>query len=149
MVKKVFISIIVFIVLIQFIRPDFTNPPVDRAKEIAGDESVMQILRTSCYDCHSNETRYPWYADVAPASWILADNINSGRRAINFSEYSDMESGIKKERLERAKQLIYNLRMPKGSYLMMHEEARLDEKQKKILETFFDKEIEKLGLNSW
>ncbi len=149
MIKKIIISIVVLITAIQFIRPDFTNPDIDSNLELHASDEVMAILKTSCYDCHSNESKYPWYADLAPASWILADNINSGRKAINFSQYRDIPSDIKKERLERSIQLIDNLRMPKGSYLMMHEYARLDDAQKEILKDFFTQEIEELGLSEW
>jgi hypothetical protein len=73
-------------IFIQFITVDRTNPPV--TGEIEAPEKVMAILRTSCYDCHSNETKWPWYSYIAPASWLIADDVQVGRGHMNFSEWS-------------------------------------------------------------
>lgn len=131
-------------IVIQLIRPDFKNPKVDESIALNSDPKVMSILKTSCYDCHSNETAYPWYHHIAPVSWIMANNINEGRKALDFSNWANIDSKVKLERLERAKQLLNNELMPKGEYLLMHKNAVLSDEQKKVLEDFFDSQIKKL-----
>jgi len=131
-------------IAIQLIRPDFQNPKVDETITLKSDPKLMSILKTSCYDCHSNETAYPWYHRVAPVSWVMANNINAGRKALDFSNWANIDSKIKLERLTRAKQLLNNELMPKSEYLLMHKNAVLSDDKKKVLEDFFDSEIEKI-----
>jgi hypothetical protein len=79
-------SIIVILVVIQFIRIDSTNPPVDG--DILTSTVVKSVLRRACYDCHSNETAWPWYSLIAPISWLLAWDVREGRDELNFSMWS-------------------------------------------------------------
>lgn len=132
------------VILLQFIRPDFHNPKVDDTVALHTDAKTMSILKTSCYDCHSSETAYPWYHNVAPLSWVMSANIKEGRAALNFSHWEAIDANVKLERLERAKKLIRNEMMPKSDYLLMHENAVLTNEDKKTLEEFFDSQIEKL-----
>lgn len=131
-------------VVIQLIRPDFSNPKSDAKLALQTDAPTLAILKTSCYDCHSNETKYPWYSKVAPSSWLLAANIEDGRKALNFSTWASIESDIKLKRLERAKQLINRGDMPKSEYCLMHKNAILTAVQKATLQQFFDAEIQKI-----
>lgn len=142
--KKVFYWVIGFFIVIQFIRPDLQNTKVDETVALKADAKVMSLLNKSCYDCHSQETVYPWYSNIAPISWVMADHINQGRKAVDFSNWENIDPKIKLERLERAKQVIYNYRMPKQEYIMMHENALLTPEEKKLLEQFFDTEIKKI-----
>jgi len=135
-------------IVIQLIRPDFNNPKVDESMALSADTKVMSILKTSCYDCHSNETVYPWYHHVAPVSWIMANNINEGRKALDFSNWANIDSKVKLERLTRAKQLLNNELMPKSEYLLMHKNAALSNEQKKTLEDFFDMQIENIQVGT-
>lgn len=143
--KKIFFWAIGLAVAIQFIRPDFQNTRVDETMTLKANANVMGVLKKSCYDCHSQETKYPWYQNIAPISWVMADHINLGRKALDFSNWENIDPKIKLERLERAKQVIYNHRMPKQEYLMMHENAVLTLQEKQLLEKFFDEEIEKIN----
>ena len=142
--KKTFYWTIGFFIAIQLIRPDFHNSAVDETVALKADPKVMEILNRSCYDCHSQETMYPWYNNIAPVSWVMANHIDQGRKALDFSNWGTIDPAIKRERLERAKQVIYNYRMPKSEYIMMHENARLTAEEKQRLERFFDEEIKKL-----
>ena len=144
MAKKTFLWIFAIAVIIQFIRPDFKNPKVDETVALQADHKVMGVLKNACYDCHSNETKYPWYKNVAPVSWFMSDHINSGRKALDFSNWANIDTDTRLTRLKRAKHLIKVGLMPLGSYTWMHKEAILDEKQKETLEEFFDKEIQAL-----
>jgi hypothetical protein len=143
--KNVVFVVLGFAIAIQFIRPDFTNPAVDEKITLNGDPKVMSLLKTSCYDCHSNETKYPWYQNVAPVSWFLSDHIEQGRKALNFSNWANIDPNMRLKRLERAKQMISNDSMPKHEYLMMHKNAVLNNEEKQMLEDFFDSQIKELG----
>lgn len=142
--KKIFFWAIGLAIAIQFIRPDFQNTQVDEKIMLKADTKVVHVLKKSCYDCHSQETVHPWYSNIAPISWVMADHINQGRKALDFSNWENLDPKIKLERLERAKQVIYNHRMPKSEYLMMHKNALLTPEEKKLLEQFFDEEIKKI-----
>lgn len=132
-------------IVIQFIRPDFKNPAVDEKVALNTDPHVMSTLKTSCYDCHSSETQYPWYHNVAPMSWIMSDNIARGRKAFDFSNWANIDAKVKLERLKRAKQMVNNEMMPKHEYLLMHKNAVLNNEAKQTLEQFFDSQIKELG----
>lgn len=147
MMKKVLYWIVGFGCVIQLIRPDFTNPKGDTALALHADEKVEKILKSSCYDCHSNETHYPWYRNVAPVSWVMSSNIEGGRKALNFSTWATIDERIKDERLTRAKQLINNELMPKSEYVMMHKNAVLNYEEKKVLDDFFNSELKKISLH--
>lgn len=142
--KKVFFWFVGFAILIQFIRPDFTNPKVNNSLSLNADTKVMHVLKTSCYDCHSDETRYPWYHNLAPVSWVMSSNIKNGRKALDFSNWTKIDPSMKLKRLKRAKQLVNNGLMPKGEYLLIHDKAVLNKEKKEILEQFFDAQIDKL-----
>lgn len=133
-----------FFILIQLIRPDFHNPKVDANATLKTSPEVMTVLKGACYDCHSNETVYPWYHNLAPVSWIMADHINDGRKALNFSEWANIDPSIKLQRLKRAKHLVLINQMPDNEYQLMHDTANLTEGQKTLINNFFDAQIKLL-----
>lgn len=143
--KKIVYWVLGIAIVIQFIRPDFKNPAVDEKVALNTDPRVMSVLKTSCYDCHSNETKYPWYHHIAPVSWIMSDNISNGRKALDFSNWANIDAKVKLQRLERAKQVVSNELMPKSEYLLMHKNAVLSNEAKQTLEQFFDSQIKALG----
>lgn len=116
---------------IQLVPVSRTNPPVQ--SNVSVPAAVDSILRRACYDCHSNETRWPWYSRVAPISWWLADHVKDGRKDLNFSEWpvfdfeaQDLAFGDITTQLKKGK-------MPPASYKLGHPEARLDERERGIL----------------
>jgi hypothetical protein len=119
----------ILILLIQFVRPDRTNPAVDPAAELHASvevpTSVSELLRTSCYDCHSNETQWPWYAHVAPSSWFVARHVDEGRRHLNFSTWADYPASKADHKLEEIVEYVENGEMPLRSYVPLHPEANL------------------------
>ncbi len=143
--KKILFWVVGIAIAIQFIRPDFTNTKVDDTVALSANQEALSVLKTSCYDCHSNETKYPWYHDVAPTSWMLSSNIEAGRQALDFSNWENIDTKVRLERLKRAKQLVNNEMMPKSEYLMMHKNAVLDKEKKETLEQFFDAQIKELS----
>lgn len=97
---------------------------------------VAAILRRSCYDCHTNETRWPWYSRIAPASWLMARDVRKGRSRFNMSEWGDLEEEDRKLDKENAWDQIQEDHMPPWFYLPMHPDARLTRKDKQILKTW-------------
>ena len=131
MLKYIVIALIVVFVGIQFIPVERTNPPV--ASEITAPPEVKKILKESCYDCHSNKTDWPWYSYVAPVSFFVANDVNHGREHFNLSEWDEvkMEDRIKVK--EEMWEEVEEGKMPLPAYEIMHPDAELTEREKKIL----------------
>ena len=129
--KVVFCIIFVIAVGIQFIPVNRTNPPV--TGEIEAPEEVMAILHRSCFDCHSNETKWPWYSYVAPASWLVAKDVRDGRGHINFSEWADYNSKQKEHKQEECGEMVAIGEMPLWFYLPLHSESNLSEEDIELL----------------
>jgi hypothetical protein len=120
-VKYVLIGIVVLLLGGQAIRPAKTNPPASRPYEI-GDAHVESILRRACFDCHSNETRWPWYSEIAPMSWQIVRHVDDGRRHMNFSDWNEEKA---KKRLEEMCEEIEKGGMPIPGYVLLHRDAKL------------------------
>ena len=144
MVKKTLIFLVILLIAIQFIPLKKTNPPVNEAIALHTDKKVMQILKRSCYDCHSNETRWSIYSDIAPLSFGVISHVEDGRNALNFSRYKTISPEIKRARLKRAISTVKLGIMPLSSYLLFHKEARLSKADKKTLIAWFEKELQEL-----
>ena len=122
------------LVLIQFIRPGISHPPV--TGDIQAPPDVARILHASCYDCHSNETKLKWFDKIAPASWLVADHIGNGRKALNFSNWDSLSAGDRKANLFLSVNQVMFGTMPLPSYTTFHGDARLTEKDINILKTY-------------
>ena len=137
------------LVAVQFHRPDRTNPPVDPTKDFAAvqvaDTSIAALLRRSCYDCHSDETRWPWYTNVAPVSWLVADDVHTGRRHVNFSIWGKYPPGRRARSLDDIHEQITSGNMPLPKYLMLHPDARLTQAERDSLVAWADRERQRLG----
>lgn len=120
---------LVFLLIIQLVRPSMTNPPVDPARTIHAavslDPVVASVFVRSCNDCHSNATVWPWYSNVAPASWVVAGDVNKGRKALNFSEWRSLPPERQQKELGEICSEVTEREMPAAPYLVMHPRARL------------------------
>ena len=130
---KMLLIMIGVLLAIQLIRPEKTNPPVNESIALKAPKEVMTILKASCYDCHSDETKWPFYSDIAPISWSVIAHVNDGRKALNFSKWSEIDPETKTRRLKRAIKTVNNGMMPQFNYLMFHDEATLDNDKKQII----------------
>jgi hypothetical protein len=114
---------------IQFVRPDRTNPPTDPARSLLADPRLPRaaagVLERSCRDCHSNDTRWPWYSNVAPVSWWVIDHVDHGRSHFNYSQWAAYAPADARRLLEGTCELAREGGMPLPSYLRMHAGARL------------------------
>jgi hypothetical protein len=123
-VKKFLIILVIVLVGIQFIPVERTNPPV--SWDINAPENVASIIRTSCYDCHSNETNWPWYSYVAPVSFMVVGDVEKGRKNLNFSEWDKYDGRKRQELLEEIIEEIEKEDMPLTAYIFTHPNAKLD-----------------------
>lgn len=133
---KILAGILIFLAFIQVFRPtrnlgnDNTNHIATR---FAVPDSVEQILKTSCYDCHSNQTTYPWYTNVQPVGWWLQHHVNEGKDELNFSEFTTYRIFRQYHKMEETLELLRDDKMPLPSYIVVHTDAKLNENQKKLL----------------
>jgi hypothetical protein len=112
-----------FLVIAQVFRIDRTNPPI--VQDVAAPPEVDGLLRRACYDCHSNETVWPWYSQVAPVSWLLARDVREGRQELNFSTWNAYESAKKIKKLEKSAEEAAEGEMPPWFYVAVHRDAAL------------------------
>ncbi len=134
--KKKIVIVLGIIVLAQLIRPSRNNGDMDTyaiSKEVVVPMEVQKVLETSCYDCHSNKTAYPWYAEVAPVSWYIARHVNEGKEYFNISEWMSYNNDQKRSIVRNFESIIKKNKMPLKSYLLKHPEATLSEEQKQLL----------------
>jgi len=126
---RIAIGIVILFAAAQLIRPDRTNPPIDPARTIQAQAGITPqfatVLDRACNDCHSNATRWPWYTEVAPVSWIMAGGVKHGRKAVNFSEWSGYPAEQQKVLLNLSCQDAKQGRMPMSAYTALHPEAKL------------------------
>ena len=125
---QVVLALVVLFAGAQLVRPHHTNPPIDAARTIQahlGAESELgRVLDRSCGDCHSNATVWPWYAQVAPLSWLMAYSVREGRRVMNFSEWAAYPPEMQKQLLLASCRAASAGKMP-GAYVMFRPETRL------------------------
>jgi len=135
--KRTFQLLLLAFIVIQFFRPAKNKADGISANDISKiytiPADVQAILKTSCYDCHSNNTVYPWYAEVQPVGWWLNDHIKDGKKDLNFSEFASYRLRRQYRKLEEINDLVKNNQMPLESYLWVHREAKLNIEQKMTL----------------
>lgn len=134
MFKKLFLLLVVVLIVIQFFRPEKNIHAGTHAnnitKVIAVPSEVGKILKTSCYDCHSNNTEYPWYASVQPVAWWLNHHIEEGKKEVNFDEFANYLVRRQYKKLEEINEQVKEDEMPLGSYTLIHKDAVLSKDQK-------------------
>ena len=135
--KQIGIFLLIVFVVIQFIRPERNSGMAANANDITNytkvSPEVKNILQTSCFDCHSDHTEYPWYTNIQPVGWWLNHHVEEGKGEINFSQFK--QYGIRRQirKFEEVSEMITEGEMPLNSYLWIHGDAKLDAGQKKAL----------------
>ena len=121
----------------QVYRPARTNPRVDESKTLRASArltpEVAAVLERSCNDCHSSETRWPWYSNVSPVSWFLKTHVDEGRRELNFSEWGGYAPRRRERKLHEICEQVESGEMPLRSYLPLHPSARLSDEDRRLL----------------
>ncbi|MEH6406301.1 MAG: heme-binding domain-containing protein [Leeuwenhoekiella sp.] len=138
--KRFLILALIALVGIQFIRPEKNNEGYESLKpyitETKPTKAVQQTLQTACYDCHSNQTEYPWYAQVAPVSFFLASHIKDGKRHLNFSDWDKYDAKRKDKKLSDIIEQVEAGEMPLSSYTLIHKDAVLSTQETEALLTW-------------
>ncbi len=148
MKKALFIVLIAFLFM-QFFRIDKSIPKIDKQDDFISmfkpPKDVEKFLRNACYDCHSFETKYPWYAEIAPFSWWIKHHVNEGREHLNFSTFGNYDLKKRDHKLEECVEAMEEGWMPLESYTLIHKEAKLNKEQRKLLADFFNRERKMLN----
>lgn len=131
------VSVLAVLILIQFIRPEknlgelHTETDFMLVSEVP--DNLTSIFLNSCYDCHSNHTRYPWYSNVAPISWYLNKHVEEGKAHLNFSSWGIMDKAQKVTQLDQICEECTHGSMPLNSYLLIHRSSKLNEQDIKSI----------------
>jgi hypothetical protein len=135
--KKILLGLLIGLVLIQFIHPARYKSngmsSVDWIKTINVPDNILSILKTACYDCHSNNTNYPWYSRIQPFGWLLARHIRMAKAELNFNEFDSYSKRRQISKLNGIRNSVKDGTMPLSSYTMIHKNARLSKEDKRIL----------------
>ena len=135
--KKIGLVILIALIGIQFIQPGRNGSeqvlPTDISKTVSIPRSVQSLLQSACYDCHSNNTYYPWYTYVQPIGWMLSNHIQKGKKDLNFSEFGAYSDRQQQSKLKSIASQIEDDEMPLASYTFLHKSARLIKEQKALI----------------
>jgi hypothetical protein len=144
--KWIFGAGVVIFALMQFINPARTNPPVvhDFIATNMPPQKIAATLRAACYDCHSYETKWPWYSHVAPVSWLVASDVKEGRRHLNFSDWPTDHPDRATRWLENMSEQLGYKEMPPAKYTLIHADARLTAAQREQLIHWVDQQVARL-----
>lgn len=142
MKKKILLGLVAFFITIQLIRIDKTNPAYNEAEDFLtvtqAPADMAALVKTACYDCHSHQSAYPWYTNIAPVSWLIANHIKEGRQHLNFSTWSSYPAEKAAHKLEECAEEVSEGEMPMKSYVLMHSEAKMTDAQKEKLVAWFN-----------
>ena len=126
---KTLYAIILVLLVAQFFPPARTNPPVDPSRTVhaalTNERAVVSAFMRACNDCHSNQTVWPWYSKVAPASWLVVSDVRRGRGALNFSDWKSLNAETQQELSSEICKEVMDLDMPTEEYLLLHPRSRL------------------------
>ena len=135
--------VLAFLIVAQAFRIERTNPPA--YAEVPADPAVKSLLKRACYNCHSNETVWPWYSGVAPASWMVGSDVKEGRQNLNFSAWG---SYVGNDRLLKLRAIIREMQdgdMPPWYYSIVHGESRLNQRERDHIKTWAAAELDRMG----
>ncbi len=136
-IKKLLLGILIVFVVIQFIQPARNKNgqvlATDISKMYSLPQNVQTTLKTACYDCHSNNTQYPWYDNIQPLGWMLARHIKQGKEELNFSEFGSYSLRRQISKLKSIENSIKDGTMPLSSYTLIHINAKLSQNDKALI----------------
>ena len=139
--KKILIILLMVFIIIQFFPINKSNPITNEGMDFLKikntPEPIAKLIRNSCYDCHSNETKYPFYSNIQPVAWLLKNHIDEGRKELNFSTFATYEPKRQAHKLEEAAEYVEQKNMPLESYTLGHSDAKLSDEQRKQLVNYF------------
>jgi cytochrome c551/c552 len=139
LIRRAVAGIGIALLLAQIIPITRTNPPI--SADIAAPSDVAVLLRRACYDCHSNETVWPWYSRIAPISWLVAHDVHEGRDDLNFSAWATYGVATRGKKLTKTQEEVADGEMPPWYYVLMHPAARLGTADNDRLRAWVTEEI--------
>jgi hypothetical protein len=149
--KKISLGLLAIFVVIQFIQPAQNKSnkmlSTDITRTFTLSKEVYSGLKNACYDCHSNNTAYPWYSKIQPLGWGLARHIKKGKAELNFDEFGSYSIRRQISKLNGIANSLKDGTMPLGSYTMLHQDARLTNEEKALLIDWAVKTKDSLTLN--
>lgn len=132
------------LVIAQFFRIDQTNPKFDPEQDFIWlskpSAKIKGIMKLACYDCHSYETNYPWYANIAPVSWLVGHDIDEGREHLNFSTWGEYSKKKQAHKLEECAEEVASGEMPMPLYTLTHPKAKLTDEERETLIQWFEQQ---------
>jgi hypothetical protein len=138
--QKVLTGLLAVFIIIQFFQPEKNESvaatPNDLFAHYQAPDSLKQLIKTSCYDCHSNNTVYPWYSKIQPVAWWLNDHITVGKKKFNFSEFATYTPKKADHKLEELVEMVKENEMPLKSYSLIHTDAKLTDAQRVSMTTW-------------
>jgi hypothetical protein len=129
----------------QWIRVERVNPTMSSGSPLAAPAQIDALLSRACYDCHSNETRWPWYSRIAPVSWLIARDVALGRKELNFSEWGSYYPQTRRRKLQWMDRVLRDRSMPPWAYRLMHPGARLTRAERAMLASWIESGISTAG----
>ncbi|RPJ56219.1 MAG: cytochrome C [Acidobacteria bacterium] len=147
MAKKKWLILPALLLMIQVFRPERSNPEAARELSLAAAHppaQVQQLFQSACFNCHSNQTVWPWYSEVAPFAWLIADDVKRGRRALNFSQWMSYDLAEKGHLLKETLEVLEEGEMPPWYYRLVHSNARLSPAQVASLTQWAEQERQKV-----
>ena len=146
------VSLAVVFALLQLANPPRTNPPAPPGHDVSATNppppEIAALLHAACYDCHSDQTKWPWYSHVAPVSWLVASDVRNGRARINFSDWPNEHPDWAARRWEDISDELDHREMPPAKYTLLHPAARLTGAQRQELIQWADAQAAKLKSSS-
>ena len=146
--KLVGLGLIVVLIVLQFFQPEQNNAPIDPELDmlevLAPPDPMVNLIRDACYDCHSNQTVYPWYNKISPVSWYLYKHIKKGKEDLNFSDYGLLDKADKIGAFADFCDVLDAGTMPLQSYKLIHKDARLTQEERENLCNWSEKEALKV-----
>ncbi|MCB0697265.1 MAG: heme-binding domain-containing protein [Chitinophagaceae bacterium] len=137
MAKKIMYGLLAVLVVIQFIRPQKNVSEIPSQNDIRVQHplpgNVESILKRACFDCHSNNTEYPWYTNIQPVGWWLQNHINEGKEELNFSEFATYSAKKADHKLHEVVEMVEEKEMPLSSYTLIHKDAILTAQETETL----------------
>jgi len=145
MKKKIGLGALILLVIIQFFQIDRTNPEFNKATEFfqheSADNKMASMIKNACYDCHSFETKYPWYTYINPFGLWVKGHVKEGTQNVNYSEWGLYDQKKRNFKLEEMAEVVEETRMPLTPYLLTHKEARITKEERKIMAAWFRNQI--------
>lgn len=151
-IKKLALALCIVFVAIQFIQPAHNKSglilPTDFNKIYAVPANVQTILQNACYDCHSNNTAYPWYSNIQPIAWMMKRHIDNGKAKLNFSDFGNYTTRKQISKLKEMANQIKDGEMPISTYKMMHNKANLSKEEKGLIVDWMNKLADRLSIGN-